>query len=320
MGETGKGQVSAELNGITAKGLVPEGTTGDLTMPDGIPWCDSGTTGMRFPAMHSYTPEKVMKYITKKIADYPPYKEEIWDCEDHAFLAAADIRCNFPGAPVGIAIGKATHSSHATIRNQMHAVNYLWFQSGGEGEGKAGENWEHRIFDPAGREWVDDFDAKVIIPLPISGLKDHKELKPFADSNKYPFRIKAAFQLDKRAHQFVLPNGDVMKTLTSGDFEKLRCPGSAFPEYNTFFEKKGYWSLHDTVFYVFAQIRRKHMGATVGVAFGEIVFKDGTRQEQSALVLWSSPNQFILWDIDTKSDMSDLKKFGARFEPRIVIV
>jgi len=51
----------------------------------------------------------------------------------------------------------------------MHAVNYIWFQE------RAGDNWKPVIFDPAGREWVDGFDPKVIIVFNITYLTYHTE-------------------------------------------------------------------------------------------------------------------------------------------------
>jgi hypothetical protein len=295
--------------GETAKGFVSG--DGDLKMPAGIPWCDSGTTGMRFSAMKSYTPGEVIKYITPLIKGYPPYQKDIWDCEDHAFLAAADLRCNFPGLPVAIAVGTATDKkSSAGIKGQMHAVNYIWFES------KAGADWVPMILDPADEKWIDEFDTKTIIPLPISGLKNHKELRPF---ELFDFRANAAFQLDERVHSFeLITDGTVKKTLENKDFQQ--CTGPKDSKYKAFVNKDT-WSTNDTVFYAFAQIRKKHMGAPVGVAFGELAPKNGPKEQYATLVLWSSQDQFIYWDVNLKRDISsDLKKIGAKFEPRLVIV
>jgi len=294
--------------GDTAKGLVQG--TGDLTMPSGLPWCSSGTTGMRFPAMKSYTPAEVFGYIDEQIKSYPAYKPEIWDCEDHAFLAAADLRCNFPGIPVAIAIGIATHSSHSSIKGFMHAVNYIWFEE------NAGKDWVPVILDPAGREWVKGFDPKAVICLPISGKKDHTELTPF---EKFTFQEKAAFQLDVREHGFdLITNGTIGKTLKNKEY--TRCSGPKDQKYKQFVNKLT-WSTNDTVFYAFAQIRRKHMGAAVGVAFGELAVKNGPKESYAALVLWSSSDQFTYWDVNLGVEISSsLQKIGAKFEPRIVIV
>lgn len=294
--------------GKTAKGLVQR--DGDLKMPSGLPWCDSGTTGMRFLAMKSYPPQEVFPYINNQIVDYPAYQDEIWDCEDHAFLAAAQLRCNFPGIPVAIAIGNATHSSHESIKGFMHAVNYIWFQE------RAGDNWKPVILDPAGREWVDGFDPKVIIPMPISGKKDHNELSPF---EQFTFQEKAAFQLDVRAHKFdLIADGTVGKALKDKAYK--RCTGPKLPKYTQFVNKLT-WSPNDTVFFAFAQIRRIFMGAPVGVAFGDLVVKNKPKESYAALVLWSSADQFTYWDVNMGVDISSsLQMIGAKFEPRVVIV
>lgn len=294
--------------GDTAKGLVPENGNGELKMPSGVRWCNSGTTGMRFPAMLSYDPDEVMKYLINVSVNYPKYQPNIWDCEDHAFLAAADVRCHYPGQPIGIAIGIATEGD-VTIKGFMHAVNYLWFEHKVGGQTK----WMPQIYDPTMKRFVGSFDTKVIIPLPIAGLTDHQELPPF---EKFSFQKMAAFQLDDRDHKFELIDTAVMNTLTNKLVKE--CPEPADKELKDLFMQAKYWSFNDRVFYWFAQIRKMHMGAPVGVAFGQATTPDKPQGfEYAGLVLWRSADQFIYWNIQKAKDFKEL---NITFKPRIVIV
>jgi len=282
----------------TAKTYVPEKK--DLNMPAGINWVSKGTTGLRFAAVKSHPPDEVFAWIMPKIKSYPTYKPEIWDCEDHAILAAADIRTNFPGQPVGIAIGKATEGS---IAGQDHAVNYIWYESEG------GKRWDYKILDPAAEKWAGSFNPEVIIPLPVSGRKDNKELPPFDNPTAFPFREKAAFQLDLRADKFVPPGGDVEKTISNKDFPQRPWPTN--PNYKDDATKSEFWTTYDDVFYVFAQIRKKHMGAAVGVAFGDLTKQ---KKDYAALVLWRSNTEFVYWSPQLGREIPK-----ADFDPRIVI-
>jgi hypothetical protein len=288
----------------TARGTVS--SNGRLDMP--VDRQASGTTGMRYSAMKSHNPADVMKCITELSVNYPPYQIDFYDCEDYSFLAAADIRCRFPGQPVAIAIGKATHPTG--LAGQMHAVTYLWFEDKTGGQTK----WIPLIFDPTIKSRVDGFDPKVIIPLPVSVLNDHKELPPFDDESTFPFLDEAAFELDYN-HKFELIP-DVMKTLKNKLVKE--CPKPTNLEWQDLFMNPKYWSFSDRVFYWFAHIRAMHQGAPVGVAFGEATTKKKSQNfEYAALVLWKSANEFIYWDIQTAKNLTEL---DAKFEPRVVIV
>lgn len=301
-----------EIRGST-RGFRPE--CGGLSMP--VPCVNSGTTGMLYSEVHDYPADHVLKFIKNQAIKYPPYQKEIWDCEDHAFLVAADIRCRFPGQPVGVAIGIAAEPEK--IKGAMHAVNYIWFM---ERDNRTHELKcaDFAIFDASlpNPRFVKGFKPEVIIPFPVSGLKKEKDCPP---GSGLVFRSKASFQLDRKLPNFNLMP-DVQKTLNE---KSVTCPKPAKIEFEsdnhwpTLHKTRELWSYRDDMFYAFAQIRKKHMGAPVGVAFGSATFgpSKNTIEDYAALVLWESANKFKYWDYKEKAEPKD---FGFTFDPRIVIV
>lgn len=279
-------------------------------------WVSKGTTGMLYSDAYPYPPNDVLSFIIRQASSYPPYQKDIWDCEDHAFLAAADIRCRFPGQPVGVAVGKANWPPE--LKGKMHAVDIIWFMNQENGQLKCDkfEFFDATLPIPSFIPKEYGFNIEAVIPLPVSGLQNHKDCPPVAG---LPFCSKAAFQLDQRSYKFELMV-DVQKTL---DKQTIRCATPQKKEYesdkiwDSLFKRKVLWSIRDYPFYAFAQIRKEHMGAPVGIAFGPATAANGQTEDYAALVLWENANKYKYWDYLRKKELKD---FGLTFNPRIVIV
>jgi hypothetical protein len=292
--------------GENHKGLAK--IEGVLKMPPSVRLQNKGTTGMRFPAMKSHSPEIVMQFIEDKARTYGKYQDKIWDCEDYSFLAASDIRCRFLGQPVAIALGIGKEGG-PNIIGLPHAINVLWFESDvGGGQKK----WIHRYYDATIHKEVKNFETHVIIPLPVSGLTDHKELPPFEN---FRFLDSAAFVLDGKAYNFDLINS-VIDTLEKKGINDCPRPGDI--EGGALFDNPLYYSYNDRVFWWFSHIRQMHKGAPVGVAFGKATNPNVPQSfDYASLVLWRSPSDFVYWDIIGAKDATQM---DIKFIPRIVIV
>jgi len=295
---------------LDAKGF--RSTAGQLSIPDGLLPVKFGTTGMLYSQAHSYSPNDVLSFIIKRANDFPPYEAEVWDCEDFAFLAAAEVRFQFPGQPIGIAIGIAKHPP--AISGRLHAVNYLWFM--GQNDKKPNCN-TFEIFDstlpiPEFIKNKGGFDVHSMIPIPVSVTNNHKDCPP---ADQLQFINSASFQLDRLQYDFN-SIGDVKKDLQN-QVIKLQKPLTTefMSEKKWNLMKSIFWSDRDEAFYVFAQIRRMHKRAPVGVAFGMLTTPMASG-ESGALVLWSSPNQCEFWDYGRMEPLPPIVKF----KPRIVIV
>lgn len=282
-----------------------------LKMPVGaqyIRYENKGSTGLRPFRFKSHSPQKVENYILERANKYGIYIPTNWDCEDHCFVVASEVRCKFWGQPLAIALGKAKGGS---IAGQDHALLILWFQDQGK--------WMHRYFDPTLKKFVDDFDTYHLIPLPINGFKDHDDL-PFPGNLK--FHDTAAYALDGRTYDYDLINGEVMDTLKGEGIEECPAPEPGTEEGDQFDK---YWAASDRVFYWFAHLRYEHKGtppkgpAPIGIAFGTAIIPGLGPQpvDMAALVLWKQPNDFIYWEIDNKTDLDSL---NIKFQPRVVIV
>ena len=112
-----------------------------LDVPSSPPLKGKGTTGLMLPELKkskdgrmilypklksTWSPEFVMQYIANQANGYGEYIESVWDCEDYAFLAAADVRRRFPGQAIGILLGIGRYGGE-NINGKGHAINILWF-------------------------------------------------------------------------------------------------------------------------------------------------------------------------------------------------
>jgi hypothetical protein len=152
--------------------------------------------------------------------------------------------------------------------------------------------------------------------LPVLGSKNpalYTRLDPF-NTKKFSFLPVAAFILDD------LYKFDSMKkvedTLRNVDEFKF-CPGPAGLEEKAFF-RIPYWTPSDQTFWWFSHIRKLHMGAPVGVAFGTATHPQVPNGfEYSSLVLWSEKDSPRYWDVSAAKYTDQL---GYIFKPRVVIV
>ena len=121
-----------------AFGTTRSGTTDqiELDIPEGAPLTITkgakGTIGFLLPKkriikkkeilfpkwVSNKSPATVMKFIEDQSLTYGKYQSQVWDCEDWAYLAAADVRHQFPGQPVGILLGKGTYGPTETSKEK----------------------------------------------------------------------------------------------------------------------------------------------------------------------------------------------------------
>ncbi|MCX6719265.1 MAG: hypothetical protein NTZ38_02730 [Candidatus Taylorbacteria bacterium] len=280
-----------------------------LKTPDDVHDVAKGNTGNAIAGMRSHSPDAVMTYIGERARTYPKYQASKWDCEDFAFLAASEVRCRYPGQPVGIAIGIGREGEG--IAGKDHAINVLWFESDEGGQKK----WAPKYFDATLKREV-TFDAEVIIALPVLGSTNpalYTRLPTF-DNNNFPFLPIAAFVLDD-SYDFNSMNA-VVDTLGKSDGLEL-CHGPTGVEERELF-RIPYWTPSDETFWWFSHVRKMHMGAPVGVAFGTATHPQVPNGfEYSSLVLWSQENSFRYWDVGAAKYADQL---DYTFKPRVVIV
>lgn len=280
----------------------------DFIAPDGIKRVEKGNTGMRFQEeIPRYNPDDVMDYIKMQSKGYEEYLHKKWDCEDFAFLAASEVRCKFKGQPTAIAIGIGKEGG-PEIENKLHAINILFFR-GGEAENR---KWSFKYFDATIKREVFDFDAKVLIPLPISSLTNTQNIPPFTDQVRFPFKERAAFFLDGKDYDTSqIPS--VINTLENHGIPECQLPPKNTEDRDLY---RKYYLYSDRVFWMFAHVRRGAKGAPVGFAFGEATHPAAPKSfEFSALVLWDSPSSSRYWSPIGKLDLP-----GYKFKPRLVIV
>jgi hypothetical protein len=285
-------------------------TSTPLKMPDSTHFIDRGHTGNAIAGRRNHPPDKVMNFCVERSRNYPQYVESKWDCEDFAFLAASEVRCAFTGQPVGILVGKGTDGNEKIVGKE-HAINVLWFQKEG------GQNvWYPRYFDATQKREVTGINTELVIALPILASGDaalYTRLNPF-DNNKYPFEPIAAFELDD-TYDFTQMSA-VEGTLARADSFEL-CPEPPSKEERDLF-RDPYWTPGDDTFWWFSHIRKMHMGAPVGVAFGRAVTKKSPNGfGYSALVLWGEDNKIRYWDTGAWRYADEM---GYTFNPRVVIV
>jgi len=313
------------------------GVTDDvnLDIPKGAPLTkEKGTTGLQLPRLQnvsgtmklvptwiSHSPGDVMQFIEEQSTRYGKYIPEIWDCEDWAYLAAADVRRKFSGQPVGILLGKGKFGPN--IEGNDHAINILWFAKR-DADGK--EVWYPRYYDATWKREITDmaggdppFDTEIVIPCPIGGSdnsKDYKELPPY--ENNPPFLKTATFALDRTDYDFSTIN-DVKRMLTEWNNISY---GTASQVDSRLFTQT------DQAFYYFAHIRRWHANIRspspkgtlpVGLVVGKIV---SSGNDYAALILWNSENKddYIYWDIYVGEVIDPILKKVDPIKPRVILV
>jgi len=277
---------------------------------------EEGSTGMRFLGVERHGKKAVGDFIIERTKHYPQYQPRLWDCEDHCFLAAAEISCQFIGQPVAIALGKGLEGQG--IEGFDHAVLILWFQTQENGAGRI----DSYYFDATLGRFVDDFDTKLIVPMPFSGFApdpDSSRNLPF----KKPLKLipKGALALDGKDYDFDLIDGPapggqktVIETLTSKGVAECPIPEDRF--------KKAlwdiYWKVPERVFWYFAHLRAIHMGAPVGFAIGTATTPERPNSYNKAvLALWKKPGEITYWDVASRKP---LNKSVVAFKERLVIV
>jgi len=275
---------------------------GDLDVP--VPTQTKGITGIRSEIMLPiHMPGNVVATIINNSYGYGDYIDKAWDCEDYAFLAAADVRLAHQGQPVGIALGTGPAEGGPGIAGNPHAVNVLWFRRiiGGK------EEWYPRYFDATnkGMEYK-NFDADVILPIPWG---DSFNAQKFPIFENYEPLQKAAFVLDGRDYDFNLTRV-AEKMLVA--WKRPNDPQKGIKV------DQAVYTFSDRVFWWFAHIRKEvisdaQKGLPVGIAFGKILKDNAT-----FLILWDDPNTYKYWDIVSGKDVT--KIFNKRFIPYLVIV
>jgi hypothetical protein len=276
----------------------------DLLMPDLEPLM-TGTIGMGESGIENYSridiPERGIKGVMNHMLElgqiYPGYgghTEGVWDCEDRAFLVAANVRCKYPGCPIGVTTGVAGEGSFV---GERHAVVIFWYRDG--------SGYKSIYFDPILPDTeIKNFQPELIIPFPLyipNSTDTRKELTPFDDERKFPYRTSGLLLFDK-THDIV--NIEDVKSYIRSELNK--CPEPQRLSERKIFRRK--WTQLDRVLWAFSHARLEFKGAPIGLAIGT---KEGNNY--SVLMLWPDKEHYIFWDIDSNQEISD-------FAPRFALV
>ena len=130
---------------------------------------------------------------------------------------------------------------------------------------EGGKEWDYKILDPAAEKWAGSFDPEVIIPLPVSDGKIIRNslrsiIQPSSHSGEN-FRFNWILGQINLCHQVGMWRKQLVTTI-------LYALGRPIQIGRKNATKSEFWTTCDDVFYVFSQIRKKFMGAAVGVALG----------------------------------------------------
>lgn len=286
----------------------------ELRMPSMPQLANWGTTGMllpkflkdeegslyEYPKLVDWSPEIVKKTIAEKANSYGAYIPDVWDCEDYAYLAAADARLAYPGIPAGILVG------------EEHTINVFWLKKGNE--------WFPWYYDATTKKDITPpFNTKIIVSLPIgwsADSRDYKDLNPFLN---YP-HLNATIALDRAPFDYEAIE-DIEKKLMEWvkiDFVKAKADGKFIPTDRLF-----YWFAHIRYWYAHERNKDKSIPKKVppiGVGFGKIKTKDQEGDYQ-VLILWKSPGEYIFFDVRRGTEVDQNLKSGfVRFVPRLVII
>jgi hypothetical protein len=316
-------------------GETSTGITGqiELTTPPEAPLTqDIGTTGtpaskMRsiegvmklFPKWKSYPPGDVMNFIDNQASTYGKYISEIFDCENFAYLAAADVRRKFPGIRIAVLLGYGKYGG-PNIVDKEHAVNVLWIEEDA-GDGK--KVWVPRFYDATLHEEITNkadppFKTEVVISIPILGSSDKNDYSELAPFENFNFLKTATFALDRTTYDFD-SIADIKNKLTN--WISTGYGQSGLGEIET-----ALYTPNDMVFLYYAHIIEWYAhhrtpqpptkAAPVGVAFGKI-----GNDDYAALLLWKSEKEYELWDIYAGAEINQtLKSSGLKFKARVVLV
>lgn len=301
-----------------------------LDVPSNLPLKNRGTTGLQLPTMkeingdlilypklESHSPGDVMQYIAEQANTYGEYIPSVWDCEDYAYIAAADVRRRFPGQPVGVLLGIGKYGGK-NIVNKGHAINILWFE---EDIGSGKKNWYPRYYDATIKEEITkdkadpEFETYVVIPFPVGCSDNRIEYRDFSPFTSFQFIDKATLALDRAAYDFGAL-GDIKKMLNEWKLIGYGKGGQV---------ESGLYTPNDIVFYWFAHIRRWYAHIRkplpdkvppVGVAFGKLA----GGQDFRSLILWSSKTEYTYFHPTLGEVDKPLKSGPNKFNPRLVIV
>lgn len=272
------------------------------------------TTGMWHGHRFVHTGDQVMKVLQEDIKwkTFGEHVDNLWDCEDRAFMGAAYLRCMLPGQPTAVALGIAVEP----FAGQKHAVIVFWAE---DRNGK----FINFFFDPEasiGRPVkVGDlvkFNTKKIVPFPAFMPHEkhtvQKVLPPF-DNFSY---ANGALVLDR---EYTLIDSEMAKTIVeyikNRDYGKL--PGPKDPLQSDIFWDFFTCSIADRVLWAFAHARQRFKGYAIGMALGTLF---GTT-DHAAIVLFGEHNDHIFVDIgNPDGTVKGGKMKAGQFEPRILIV
>jgi len=282
-----------------------------LDVPSSPPLKGKGTTGLMLPELKKVkddrmilyptfksteSPQRVMDYIANQAAGYGNYIESVWDCEDFAYLAAADVRRRFPGQPIGVLLGTGKGYNNDNIDGKGHAINILWFPERKDNQ----LSWFPRYFDATTKTEVNTadnpqtVDPLLVIPHPIGCSNDEKKYKDFPPILK-PVITKGTIALDRAPYDFGAISDIKQKLHKWIDIEY----GVGKDNENEALKElpDGTYTPSDLTFYWFAHIRNwyaherdprpNNTVPPVGAAFGQFNNKD-----LDVLILWKSPTEY----------------------------
>ncbi|MGV8125774.1 MAG: hypothetical protein ACP5PV_01005 [Methanothrix sp.] len=303
-----------------------------LDVPSSPPLKGKGTTGLMLPELKkskdgrmilypklksTWSPEFVMQYIANQANGYGEYIESVWDCEDYAFLAAADVRRRFPGQAIGILLGIGRYGGE-NINGKGHAINILWFSEREDDQ----MSWFPRYYDATTKQEItaQQFDPLLLVAVPIGCSNDKKKYRDFQPLLS-PVITNGTIALDRAPYDYDAI-GDIKKELNRwveteygmGKENENEALGE-LPD--------GFYIPSDLTFYWFAHIRNwfaherkprpNKKVPPVGVAFGQFKEKD-----LDVLIIWKSPTEYTYFHTVIGEEIDPVIRSG--FKPRLVIV
>jgi hypothetical protein len=253
--------------------------------------------------MEPHSKGKIIGVLNSERANNPDFtfhEAGLWECFDRAYLGVSIVRCQTPGAPVGIAFGTALEGGPSVI-NQPHAILYFWHMMNGK--------WTSVLYDPLYGE-INIFKPKAFISFPIyrpnypyPGGKPQL-LSPFDTMTPVDTGVIMMynnFEIDKG---YNLTNYNNVKSDLDNKRYKLCAPPAEY-------EKKR--TREDRALWVYNQIRSKYKRSAIGFAWGiKIKEADPKKKDSAALVLWKNESEYLLWDVEQGKPIGE-GDFQAKF-------
>jgi hypothetical protein len=282
------------------------------SIPDDLSPVNAGATplwiGMQ--TTEPYFKKNIYNVLVNEMKNsvFTRHEPGIWECFDRAFWGISVVRCKCPGAPVGIAYGNALEGPVSALPDPRHAVIYYW-------------HWMNNTytlakFDPQIGN-VDNFDLKAFVGFPIcrpnyniGGKSIGKcELLPPFDSTIGEGQILIYNNFEDDPGYDVTKFGKIMSDLGAGSYSL--CARPATSKEGDIYTKKRF--REDRAFWVFNQLRSKYNRAAVGFAWGTKTREpDALSKDTAVVVVWSSPEDYIYWDIVGKGKINK-EDFKAKF-------